>query len=434
MIRRLLQAATALVVILILVWLVAACGPSPASPQASATTPPAPVPSRAPPQAADLTPGQARLTALLTQVQGDVTVVEIADAGEQTARRAKPGQVLAAGATVRVPAGAQVGLICSTERWIDLAGESDWQLTEAACQQGHELLPGTYRGMAPKPGEILVFEGSKVLEAQTKEKEVDYGRIPVILNPRNTSLLGLTPELRWVEVGDAIEYVLALSGVSPFEEITVDAGELTCVDHPLAAPNRICSLPWPASEWPLEQGQRYFLTVAARTGIAADLRSSEKSALRTLAGDAAGEVEAAVAEVKALNLDAVTLDLWLAGLYAEHELYGDAIAALERVLETQPAPVLHVALGNGYSEIALYRWAFDAYHRALALLSEGKDDLAVRAAAEFGIGRVYYNYADNFAEAAQHFEAAVQLYEETGAAEWLEAAQQAFEEAEKHSP
>ena len=110
-----------------------------------------------------------------------------------------------------------------------------------------ELQPGTYRAMAPKPGEILIFEGSKILEAQTKEREGDYGRIPVILNPRNTSLLGLRPELRWVQVRGAIEYVLALSGASPFKEITVDAAEVTCVDHPLAAPNRICSLPWPVT-------------------------------------------------------------------------------------------------------------------------------------------------------------------------------------------
>ena len=379
-------------------------------------------------------PTEADLTALLSQVQGDVTVVKTSDAGEQTTRAARPMQVLAAGVTVRVPGGAQAGLICSTERWIDLAGGSDWQLTEAACAEGRDLPAGTFKSMAPKAGRIVSLDGSMVVESQTKEKEGDYGRIPVILSPRNTSLLELAPELRWVEVSGAIEYVLSLSGMKGFEEITVDAAELNCVDHPLAAPNRICSLPWPASDWPLERGQRYFLTIAARTGVASDLRPSETSALRTLAGDAAGEVEADVAEVDALDLDAVTQELRLASLYAEQGLYGDAIDAYERAWQVQPAPVIYIALGDVYSQVALYRWAFEAYQNALDLFSEGEDDPAIRAAAEFGIGRVYYNYADNFAEAAQHFEAAVQLYEEVGATEWSNAAQRALEEAQERTP
>jgi tetratricopeptide (TPR) repeat protein len=228
--------------------------------------------------------------------------------------------------------------------------------------------------------------------------------------------------------------VLSLSGRKGYEEITVDAAELDCVDHTLTKPNRICSLPWPAAKWPLEPGQRYFLAVAARTGVAADLRSSETSALRTLAGDAAGAVEADVAEIDALDLGAVTQELRLASLYAEQGLYGDAIDAYEQALAAQPTPEIYVALGDVYSQVALYRWAFEAYQNALDLLSEGEDDPAVRAAAEFGIGRVYYTYADNFAEAAKHFETALHLYEAADAPKWSQAAQRALEEARERTP
>lgn len=434
--RRLLQATKICMLVLVLICLATACGSSTAPSQTLTTAAPSVTPSPAPPKTANATPGGADLTALLSQVRGDVTVVETSGAGEQTARPVRPMQVLAAGATVRVPGGAQAGLICSTERWIDLAGPSDWQLAEAACAGGRDLPAGTFKSMAPKAGRILFGDivEMQTVESQTKEKQDDYGRIPVILSPRNTSLLELVPELRWVEVSGAIEYVLSLSGMKGFEDITLNAAELNCVDDPLAAPNRICSLPWPASQWPLEPGQRYFLTVAARTGVAEDLRPSEKSALRTLAGDAAGDVQAAVAEVEGLGLDAVTQDLRLASLYAEHGLYGDAIDAYERALGAQPAPVVYVALGDAYSRVSLYRWAFEAYRKALDLLSGGEDDLAVRAAAEFGIGRVYYNYADNFAEAEQHFAAAAQLYERAGAADWAKLAQQALEEAQKRQP
>jgi tetratricopeptide (TPR) repeat protein len=286
--------------------------------------------------------------------------------------------------------------------------------------------------MFPKAGRILDLEGSKVIEPQTKDKPDDYGRIPVILRPRNSGLLGLAPELRWVGVNDAIEYVLTLSGMKGFREITLDAGDLNCVDDPLAAPSRICSQPWPAGDWPLEPGQRYFLTVAVRPGVAADLRPSEKSKLWTLAEKEAGDVAAEVAGTEAASLDAVTQDLLLAGVSAGHGLYGDAADAYERALAEQPSPAVYVALGDVYAEMALYRWAFEAYQQALKLLSE-EDDASVRAAAEYGLGRVYYNYADNFAEAAKHFEAAVQLYEQVGAVEWVRLAQKGLEEAEKRS-
>jgi tetratricopeptide (TPR) repeat protein len=84
--------------------------------------------------------------------------------------------------------------------------------------------------------------------------------------------------------------------------------------------------------------------------------------------------------------------------------------------------------------MALHRWAFEAYQEALKHLSESEDHPTVRAAAEFGIGRVYYNYADNFAEAAKHFEEAVKLYEEVGADDWSEAAQDALQEAQRRLP
>jgi len=419
--------AVALVAALVLT----ACGGATATvsePEPTPPPPPSPSLTVAGPTAQE--PAGTDLTALLTRVRGEVTVFE--EGG--TMRPARPAQVLRRSATVHLSSGAHLGLICNDDHFVELTGEEDWQLTGAACGEGRALPAGTYQSMVPKAGRILDLEGIRVVEAKTKEKEGDYGSIPVILSPRNTALLALEPELRWVEVGGAIEYVLSLSGMTGFEEITVDASELACIEDPLTTPNRICSLPWPTAEWPLEQGKRYFLTVAARRGVAKELRPSETSVLRTLTEETAGEVEAEVAGTEVLALDALTQDLLLAGIYAGQGLYGDTIDAYERALAAQPFPEVYVALGDVHSEMALYRWAFEAYQEALKLLSEDEDDLAVRASAEFGLGRVCYNYADNIAEAAKHFGAAVQLYEKAGAGEWQEAARQALAEAEKRAP
>jgi tetratricopeptide (TPR) repeat protein len=410
--------------------LIVACGtPAPTSTPSLPTAPTltASAPTSGPTTAVVRT--ETGLLALLTQVQGDADVSEVTDSGERWTHAARPMQVLRAGAVVRVSAQAFIGLICSNERWVELSGEIEWQLTEEACRQGRELPPGTYHDAAPKAGRILDYEGNKVIERKTREKEGDYGRIPVILDPRNTALLELQPTLSWVEVQGAIEYVLSMSGPEVFEEITLAADEVTCQDHARAAPHQMCTAPWPASQWHLEQGQRYFLTISARTGVASEPRPSEKSVLRTLPEETAGDVQRTASAIGALGVDAVTRDLLLAGLYAHHGLYQRCIAAYGPVLDEAASPALYVALGDTYVQTELYRWAFHAYNRALDMLSEGTDDPAVRAAAEFGLGLVKYNYEEKYAEAAAHFASSLQLFEQLGADVWAQAAQRGIEEA-----
>ena len=144
------QVPKALMSVLALIWLILACG--------------GPSPSRATPENKVLVPAEAGLTALLTQVEGsNVIVVESTDAGEQSTRLALPGQMLSSGTRIRVPAGVEILLVCSSDHVVKLAGEVDWQLTEAACDQGTELPPGTFRTHAPKGGRTLSDEDRAIL-------------------------------------------------------------------------------------------------------------------------------------------------------------------------------------------------------------------------------------------------------------------------------
>jgi len=117
----------------------------------------------------------------------------------------------------------------------------------------------------------------------------------------------------------------------------------------------------------------------------------------------------------------------------KNELYAQAIATYEPMLVTQPASVLHVTLGDLYREIDLQRYAFAAYQAALVLLNAGEDDLAVRAAAEFGMGQVEYSRG-NFKEAEQHYEKAIALYLNIDAPTELQAVQQALVETKERLP
>jgi tetratricopeptide (TPR) repeat protein len=132
-----------------------------------------------------------------------------------------------------------------------------------------------------------------------------------------------------------------------------------------------------------------------------------------------------------LQLDTVTTDLLLAGLYASADIVAEAIPRYERVLESQPTPALYNTLGDSYRAVDLQRYAFLAYQAALALLAQGTNDPAVEAAAEFGMGQVERSRM-NFVQAEQHFARAVELYTQIGAQDELLSAQSALEETRRH--
>jgi hypothetical protein len=299
------------------------------------------------------------------------------------------------GATIQVGAGGRAGFVCGNGYAYGTRGPSNVAVNAATCNSGQPMPGNSAANVRPNNGRLRGDDGSQVIEGETREREADYGQIPVIYSPRNTTLLATPPELAWVEVSGAGEYVLSLSGMEAFADVMLATGDLLCDDDPRTVPNRICRHPWPGV-WMLAPGQRYFLTISARTGIASPLRPSEQSALRILADDPAAQVQATAREFAAIQTDPVTPQLLLGRLFADHNLYADAIAAYEAAAAVQPSPQLYIALGDLYLESDLQRFASAAYQLALDLLAaEHHDDPAVTAAAEFGI--IYW------AGAQQHY-------------------------------
>ncbi|MCE7981598.1 MAG: hypothetical protein DYG89_10420 [Caldilinea sp. CFX5] len=348
--------------------------------------------------------------------------------GEQAAT---PMQIVAAGATIRTAPDSSATIVCLSGQAYRVTGGQRIAVTSTLCQSAQPLPADSVPAVAPDNGRLVEKnDGSAVIEGETRERESDYGQLPIILSPRNTALLTLTPMLSWVDVTDAIEYELSLSGLSSFAEIIVAAPDLPCTEDVRTAPSRICTYPWPP-EWQLEAGQRYFLNISARTGIAAPLRESETSALRALTAAEAAQLQTTLAEIAGLDLDPVTRNLLLAGHYRAYNMLDQAISAYVEAYAAQPTPEIAVALGDVYLAADSQRFAFLAYQNALGIGSEQtQENLAVQAAAEFGIGLVYFS-RDNFVEAEPHFGQAVDLYTQIGAQAEREAAQHAREEAEK---
>ncbi|MCE7988952.1 MAG: hypothetical protein DYG89_47970 [Caldilinea sp. CFX5] len=207
-----------------------------------------------------------------------------------------------------------------------------------------------------------------------------------------------------------------------------------------AAPNQLCSLPWPA-DWVLEPGNLYTLVVAARRNVAEPWRESEPSMVRTLDADTAALLQADIAAVQALALDATTENLVLAGLYTHQQVYSQAIALYEVLAQETAAPTLFNTVGDLYRQVELQRYALKAYKASLDLLDAGPDDAAMRAAAEFGSGQAEYRRL-RFTQAEPYFTRAAALYrampvqEEYAAAEYAlgysSEVGEKYDEAEQH--
>jgi hypothetical protein len=412
-------------ILLLVGMLLAAC--TPIQPAPAVVSPAGPVPPLA------------ERVATLTHVEGDV-FVENEIAGGRTPglmapslarRRANPFEPVAAGSTLQTGANGQATIVHANGQVETVGGNKSIQMTGQGCDGRESAPPQSAASVAPGPS-CQQWKEDCIIRGETRERERDYGNIPIILSPRNSNLAALPATVVWVGVTGAIEYELSLSHPPPLlPKVVVAAEELACTMHEWTAPHPVCSIPWPA-EWPLTGDVTYFLQVGARTGIVTPLEQSEKGRLHILTGALLAAVEADVTAVRELALDATTEAVLLAGVYAANEAWNLAIPMYEQMLDDYEAPLLYIALGDAYRAVDLQRFAYRTYSKALRQLDQGPDDPLLRARARFGQGQVEYNRM-SYIEAGKHFSAAVDLYRLVGDNPGLAAAEEGLAAVVSHT-
>lgn len=336
-------------------------------------------------------------------------------------------EVLRNGTRLRVEAGGSVTVVCYNNRVLRITQQRVVQMTTTVCgTEGRQLPAKSVASVRPDNGTIATAQGSRRLSPESREKEGDYGKIPIIVAPRNTKILDAEPIIQWVEVPGVPRYKLTLNGPVLLPDQIVTREDITCEDTGIDRIGAVCSLAWPLEEWPLVTGEVYFLAIHARVGI--EWNASEPSAIETLFTEEADRVQADVNAIQTLELDSATENLLLAGLFAQEKLYDAAIRAYQARLDEAPAALVAVTLGDVYRATDLQMFAFFAYQAALDLLDASGDDPAVRAAAAFGQGQVEYSFL-NYANAVPHFEQAVRLAQASGQDVLHQAAQAALDAA-----
>ncbi|MGH7490666.1 MAG: hypothetical protein ACREMY_34390, partial [bacterium] len=279
----------------------------------------------------------ADLTAVLTQIEGQVTLSSGSRAEFRSVRSAAQRQIIRQGEVIHVPTGAKVTLICSTEALVSVAGPRDWVLAPAACGQGLPLPESSYRNLASYAGRILPKNGALLLELETRNVEVGLG--PILLSPRNTAVTDAHPRLFWTQVPDAIEYEIELRGPVA-TSIRLPADTLHC-GHGSGPWHELDVCSWaPSGKWPaLEPEKPVFLKFGSRPALTALLRQvREVYEIHLLLANDLHSVQEGLRQIAALPVDKASHLLLTAGAYARGGLYADAIATYDEALQAQEMP------------------------------------------------------------------------------------------------
>ena len=361
---------------------------------------------------------------VISQVQGEATLLAAGAAGEP----ARPLQMVATGATLRLSPGAQVLVLCSGDRAVRLSGPVDWLAGPDACAKGKPLAPGTYARLVPAAGRVRSFHGNLLEEAASRGDD-GTGKVPVILSPhspqrRAVLIASPQPAIAWLEVKGALSYDLLLEGDAARPPVTIAADRAACQVDARGTPARVCTAPWP---WPpLAAGRQAELRIEALT---ADpdwrLRKSDVSRLQLADSGLRSTIKARLAALAGGDLPAATGELLRASIYAEAGLFNESAAALRASLQALPDPALTLRLADLDLGLGLLRPALNEYGRAEQMLTPHTGGDETRAALYLGLGRLYARREDG-ATAAGYLDRAARLFDRLG---WSDEAATATAEA-----
>ncbi len=360
------------------------------------------------------------LTAVLAQMEGDVTVVSKGRSEFGSVRRAAQRQILRKGEGLRLPAGAQVTVICSTETLVSLTGPKDWALDASACARGVPVPESSYRNLTSYAGRILPRNGIQLLELEPRNTD---GLTPVLLSPRESAVLEASPRFVWTQVPAAVEYEIEIRGAVE-TSIKLAAGALDC--GPGSGPWRdlvVCA--WePSDRWPpLEPGKPVALKLGSRQSLNGPLHQAREAlTLHLLSPSEQSRAQESLSQISKLSLDETSRLLLAAGTYVQHKLYVEAIDSFDRALMGQELSEARLALGDIYLTLGLTSLADREYLQVLA----GAPDSPAQAGAVLGRGYVAY-LLKRYRDARAHFEHAFEIYSKLGLAEEAAAARAAAE-------
>jgi hypothetical protein len=239
---------------------------------------------------------------------------------------------------------------------------------------------------------------------------------PVIISPRATLLLGTRPTLRWSPV------TTPAPGMPEDSTPSYTVGIYTDDMMPVWTKAGVTQteLAYPADKPELGPGE-YLLVISTSVGASSDQEKGAGWGFTVLPKCAGApppspcverDVRQGEEKIRALSLSDDAKRLLVIDLYAEHELYAEAIEQLERLTKTVSASALLRRLGDLYTRVGLNREAAKRYASAAELAQEAKDAEG-RALALQALAQAYQDLG-SFVEALATLDAAADAFEKLG--------------------
>ena len=248
-------------------------------------------------------------------------------------------------------------------------------------------------GCPPSKEHILVRSEGNL--APTRGSSED-NLIPYIISPRATSLITSTPTLRWNPVLGATSYTVSIVGENFNWQTTIDSTKIVFPGQP-----------------PLQPNTPYSLIVTANDGKSSNDENIGGLGFSLLSSEEAQPIQEVADQVMALPLPDESRTFVIAQLFAQHDLFAEAIDMLEKAItQGDYEENIYIELGDLYLQIGLPLQAEPEYSRAVTL-ANAFGDLEGSASAEAGLGKVYLARGQRN-DAIQYLEKARLVYQSIG--------------------
>lgn len=348
----------------------------------------------------------APLRAVFARIEGNVTIQDFGDGASQEAdqlHRATILKVIGAGDRIRVPTRGAAGLVCSSERWIELTEQVEETLDERLCEKGRPLEAGSFAKLAPANEAARSLDGAMVFE-RTPRTDSESGTWPILISPRNSAVFEEGPTLVW-KAKSAGPFRILIRSPTPS---IIALGMPACSPLP-GKGDFLCTTPFPENMPRLKPGQFILLHIQAPIGTSSAFEGEDMWPwLRRITEDQAAGLPLALKIVPSLELPEAATSLARAAILSSNELFSAAIEELTKNSGNLDRPEIACALGKLYLRIDLGNSA-EKYFVA----AKGRGLPIHQAEASLGLGSLELT-RHHFDEARAHFAQAELLFAQLG--------------------
>lgn len=225
--------------------------------------------------------------------------------------------------------------------------------------------------------------------------------LPYVISPRATSISTKKPLLRWNNVVGIDSYLLTVRGQGLHWSKRVKEAE---VCH-----KETCEFIYPGVPQ-LKTETSYKLIVEADNKASSSDEKIAGLGFRIVNATKIEKISMDISYINSQNWSEITKVLSIANIYTSYECFAESILVLEGLVQPSKTIEVYRQLGDLYRLIGLSLIAGRYYHMAIS--SEGKNIFEL-AAAQDGLGRIYYSIGD-INKSRRYIKAAKKNYQSLG--------------------